>query len=282
MYEAFYGLREKPFSILPDPDLIYWGRAHRMAFSMLEFGVLNNAQFTVVTGEVGSGKTTLVRHLLRKLDPRQTTVGLISNTPRGRDELLQSIMIALNLPFEGSIPAMLKILQDFLYSQRPNGRRTVLIVDEAQNLGEGALEGLRMLSNINVDKHQYLQTVLDGQPQLKETLLSPELLQFAQRVSSDFHLKALGRDEVGDYIGFRLSAAGSRVHLFTDEACQVVAEASDGIPRMINILCDTALVYGYSAGADCITRKLMDEVIDDKRNFGIFPVNGPKPLKVLP
>jgi type II secretory pathway predicted ATPase ExeA len=274
MYEAFYRLREKPFSILPDPDLIYWGRAHRMAFSMLEFGVLNNAQFTVITGEVGSGKTTLVRHLLRRFDPRKINVGLISNTPRGRDELLQWIMMSLNLPFEGSIPALLKSFQDFLYNQRVNGRRTILIVDEAQNLDEGALEGMRMLSNINVDKVQFLQTILVGQPQLKDMLCRPELLQFAQRVSSDFHLKALVKDEVGEYIGFRLSAVGSREHLFTHEACTLIADASRGIPRMINILCDTALVYGYSTGAHHINRQLMQEVIEDKRNFGIFPIHG--------
>jgi type II secretory pathway predicted ATPase ExeA len=274
MYEAYYGLREKPFSILPDPDLIYWGRAHRMAFSMLEFGVMNNAQFTVITGEVGSGKTTLVRHLLRRFDRRRINVGLISNTPRGRDELLQWIMMSLNLPFEGSIPRLLKIFEDFLYNQRHHGRRTILIVDEAQNLGEGALEGLRMLSNINVDKVQFLQSILVGQPQLKELLNRPELLQFAQRVSSDFHLKALARDEVGDYIGFRLSAVGAREHLFTAEACLLIADASHGIPRMINILCDTALVYGYSAGARHVNSKLMHEVIEDKRNFGIFPLHG--------
>jgi type II secretory pathway predicted ATPase ExeA len=279
MYEAFYGLREKPFSILPDPDLIYWGRAHRMAFSMLEFGVMNNAQFTVITGEVGSGKTTLVRHLLRRFDPRKINVGLISNTPRGRDELLQWIMMSLNLPFEGSIPALLKTFQDFLYHQRGHGRRTILIVDEAQNLGEGALEGLRMLSNINVDKVQFLQSILVGQPQLKDMLCRPELLQFAQRVSSDFHLKPLGRDEVGDYIGFRLSSVGARQHLFTHEACTLIGDASRGIPRMINILCDTALVYGYSSGAGHINRKLMQEVIEDKRNYGIFPVYG-EPVKV--
>ncbi len=279
MYESFYGLREKPFSILPDPDLIYWGRAHRMAFSMLEFGVMNNAQFTVITGEVGSGKTTLVRHLLRKFDARKTNVGVISNTPRGRDELLQWIMLSLNLPAEGSIPALLKTFQDFLYDQRAHGRRTILIVDEAQNLGEGALEGLRMLSNINVDKLQFLQSILVGQPQLKDMLSRPELLQFAQRVSSDFHLKPLAKEEVGDYIGFRLHAVGSRVHLFTDEACALIADASHGIPRMINILCDTALVYGYSNSADYITRKLMEEVIEDKRTFGIFPVNS-QPAKV--
>lgn len=274
MYEAFYGLREKPFSILPDPDLIYWGRAHRMAFSMLEFGVLNNAQFTVITGEVGSGKTTLVRRLLRRFDPRKINVGLISNTPRGRDELLQAIMMSMKLPHEGSVAALLKFFQDFLHNQQAHGRRTILIVDEAQNLGQAALEGLRMLSNINVDKVQFLQTILVGQPQLRDLLTRPELLQFAQRVSSDFHLKALAKEEVAEYIGFRLAAVGSREHLFTIEACSVIAEASHGIPRMINVLCDTALVYGYSVGATRITRKMMEEVIEDKRNFGIFPING--------
>ena len=274
MYETYYGLREKPFSILPDPDLIFWGRTHRMAFSMLEFGVLNNAQFTVITGEIGSGKTTLVRHLLKKLNSRMTNVGLISNTPKGREELLQSIMVALNLPFEGSTPALLKSFQEFLYSQHSKGRRTILIVDEAQNLGEDALEGLRMLSNINVDKVQYLQLILVGQPQLKDMLCRPQLLQFAQRVSSDYHLKPLAQDEVAQYIGFRLNAVGSRVDLFSNEACGMIAEASFGIPRMINILCDTALVYGFSTQAERITSKLIGEVIEDKRNFGIFPING--------
>lgn len=274
MYEAYYGLREKPFSILPDPDMIYWGRTHRMAFSMLEFGVMNQAQFTVITGDIGSGKTTLVRHLLRQLDPRTTNVGLISNTPPGREDLLRSIMVSLKLPFEGTTAALLKIFQEFLYGQQATGHRTILIVDEAQILEEQALEGLRILSNVNVDKHQYLQLILVGQPQLKDMLCKPQLLQFAQRVSSDFHLKPLAQDEVAEYIGFRLNAAGARVHLFSQEACVRIAEASSGIPRMINILCDTALIYGYSVGADLITSKLVGEVIEDKRNFSIFPVNG--------
>lgn len=273
MYEAFYKLREKPFSILPDPDLIYWGKAHRFAFSMLEFGVMNNAQITVITGDVGSGKTTLVRFLLRRLDPRKTNVGLISNTPHERDELLQSIMVSLNLPMEGTTAALLKRFQDFLYAQYAGGRRTILIVDEAQSLGMQALEGLRMLSNINVDKHQYLQLVLIGQPQLKDMLCKPELLQFAQRVSSDFHLKPLAESEVAQYIGFRLAAVGSTVHLFTEDACLQIARASHGVPRVINVLCDTALIYGYSENAKYITSELINEVIEDKRNFGIFPVN---------
>src|SRR5262245_6340933 len=282
MYEAFYGLREKPFSILPDPDLIYWGQTHRMAFAMLEFGVLNNAGFSVITGEVGAGKTTLVRHLLRKIDPKTINIGLISNTPQGRDELLQSIMVSLNLPFEGASPALLKTFQEFLYAHHARGRRTILIVDEAQNLNPDALEGLRMLSNINVDKSQFLQLMLVGQPQLKKMLSRPQMLQFAQRVSSDFHLKALRAEEVSLYIGFRLQAVGSQDHLFSKEACALIAEASAGIPRMINVLCDTALVYGFATSADLITTKLVQDVIEDKRNFGIFPLNGHgKTLKAL-
>jgi general secretion pathway protein A len=274
MYEAYYGLREKPFSILPDPDLIYWGQMHRMAFGMLEFGVMNNAGFTVITGEIGSGKTTLVRHLLKKLDPKKINVGLISNTPQDREELLQWIMMSLGQPFEGNTSVLLKGFQDFLYSQYTNRRRTILIVDEAQNLGEDALESLRMLSNINVDKHQFLQLILIGQPQLKELLCNPHLLQFAQRVSSDFHLKPLAQDDVAKYIDFRLGAVGSRAKIFTDDACKMIAAASHGIPRVINILCDTALVYGFSIESHRIDSKLVALVIEDKRNYGIFPING--------
>ena len=157
--------------------------------------------------------------------------------------------MSLNLPFEGTTAALLKRFQDFLYAQYANRRRTILIVDEAQNLEEEALEGLRMLSNINVDKYQFLQLILVGQPQLKDLLCRPQMLQFAQRVSSDFHLKPLAQDDVAEYIDFRLSAAGLASTLFSDDACMKIAEASHGIPRMINILCDTALVYGFSTGA---------------------------------
>ena len=144
MYEAFYELRGKPFSILPDPDMIYWGRQHSMAFTMLEFGVENNAGFTVITGEIGSGKTTLVRHLLKRLPPKITT-GLISNSPQGRHELLQWIMMSLNRPFEGDYPTLFRRLEDFLHGQYSSGRRTMLIIDEAQNLEPEALEDARRI-----------------------------------------------------------------------------------------------------------------------------------------
>src|SRR3954470_14415349 len=213
MYEAFYHLREKPFSILPDPDLIYWGKMHSMAFTMLEFGIMNNAGFTVITGEIGSGKTTLVRHLLKKVNPN-ITIGLISNSPQGRQELLQWILMSLDQPFEGNYPNLFKAFQDFLYGQFANGRRTVLIIDEAQNLELEALEHLRMLSNINADKFQVLQLILVGQPQLRDQLLAPQLHQFAQRISSDFHIRPLDAAEVVRYIAFRLEAVGARQPLF--------------------------------------------------------------------
>ena len=270
MYEAFYGLREKPFSILPDPDLIYWCQNHRLAFAMLEFGVMNSAGFTVITGEIGCGKTTLVRYLLRKLDDHVTAC-VISNTPRSQDGLLSWLLMSLNQPFEGSHPALFKQFQRFLHDQFAKGRRTILIVDEAQNLGIEALEELRMLSNVNTDKHQFLQIILVGQPQLKDLLRAPELLQFAQRVSSDFHLRPLNPDEVAQYVNFRLRAVESRSDLFTEDAYKVIANTSHGIPRTINILCDTALVYGFAAGAKMITAEIVEKVIQNKAQFGVLP-----------
>lgn len=271
MYEAFYQLREKPFSILPDPDLIYWGKMHSMAFTMLEFGVMNNAGFTVITGEIGSGKTTLLRHLLRKISPSMT-VGLISNSPKGRQELLQWILMSLDQPFDGEYPILFKRLQDYLYGQYANGRRTILIIDEAQNLEPEALEHLRMISNINADKFQILQLILVGQPQLRDLLLEPQLHQFAQRISSDFHLRPLDEREVANYIAFRLQAVGSPRPLFTNEACSLISTASGGIPRMINVLCDTALVYGFANDKKVVSDQIVRDVIADKQQYSIFPV----------
>jgi general secretion pathway protein A len=270
MYEAYYQLREKPFSILPDPDLIYWGRMHTMAFTMLEFGIMNNAGFTVITGEIGSGKTTLLRYLLRRISP-SVTVGLISSSPQGRHELLQMILMSLEQSFEGDYPILFKRLQDFLYGQYANGRRTILIIDEAQNLEPDALEHLRMLSNINADKFQILQLILVGQPQLRDMLMSPQLHQFAQRISSDFHLSPLGSKEVANYIAFRLEAVGSRRQLFTEEACALIAIATGGIPRMINVLCDTALVYGFAGDKRIVGQEIVREVIADKQQHSMFP-----------
>ena len=206
MYREFYGLTQKPFSILPDPNYLYWGHSHSLAYSMLEYGVMNRAGFTVVTGEIGCGKTTLIRHLLDRLD-EEFTVGLVSNIQDG--DLLQWVLMAFGQPYEGkSHVGLHDELQQFLIREYAEGRRTILIVDEAQNLGPKLLEQLRLLSNINADNDQLLQLILVGQPQLKGLLQAPELIQFAQRIASDFHLAPLTAEDIHSYIGHRLSIAG--------------------------------------------------------------------------
>lgn len=270
MYNEFYGLMEKPFSILPDPEYLYWGNNHALAFSMLEYGILNQAGFTVITGEVGSGKTTLIRHLLNNMS-EELNVGLISNIQEDRGDLLQWVLLAFDQPFDDmSSVKLFDQFQKFLIAEYGRGRKAVLIVDEAQNLGLKTLEQLRMLSNINSDKHQLLQLILVGQPQLRDLLQSPELVQFSQRISSDYYLKPLNLEEVETYIEHRLKIAGCDEKIFDDDACTYIYMASRGIPRLINIICDTALTYGFSDDQKTITKDIIDKVIKDKGEHGIL------------
>lgn len=275
MYEAFYGLHKKPFSILPDPQFLYWASPHSMAASMLEYGVMNHAGFTVITGEVGSGKTTLIRHLLSRL-PGDVVVGLVSNTQGDRGDLLQWLMMSLEQDFEGiSYVGLHRRFEDYLIQQFNRRKRTVVIIDEAQNLGARAIEELRMMSNINVNDREVLQIILVGQPELKALLSRPEMVQFSQRVSSDFHLSLLGRDDVPAYIDHRLNVAGATRLLFSDEACELIYCATHGTPRLINVLCDTALMYGFATEAEGITSNIVQAVLDDKRKYGVFTVEAP-------
>lgn len=268
MYEAFYGLKEKPFSIQPDPEFLYFGRRHTYAYAMMEYGIKNGAGFSVISGEIGCGKTTLIRHLLNNLEPNHM-VGLVYNTHRDIPDLLGWIMLAFGLPYEGlSRVALYDAFQRFLIEQHGLGKRVLVIVDEAQNLNPDALESLRMLSNINADKYQLLQIILVGQPELKKMLTRPDLQQFAQRVAVDFHIKPFDATDVQNYIQHRLKIAGREAPLFTAEACARIAEVSQGVPRSINILCDTALVYGFSAESERIGLALVDEVLRDKVEFG--------------
>lgn len=268
MYEAFYGLKGNPFSIQPDPDFLYFGRRHTYAYAMMEYGITDKAGFIVISGEIGCGKTTLVRHLLNNLSP-SVTVGLVNNTHREIADLLEWIMLAFGLPYEGlSRVALYDVFQRFLIEQYGLGKSVLLIVDEAQNINPVAFESLRMLSNINADKHQLLQIMLVGQPQLKDMLARPDLEQFAQRIEVDFHIKPFEAADVQSYIQYRLEVAGREAPLFTPEACARIAEASRGIPRRINILCNTALVYGFSAESERIDLDLVEEVLSDKAEFG--------------
>lgn len=272
MYEAFYGLNGRAFAVVPDPRFLYWAGPHRLAFAMLEYGIVNHAGFTVITGEIGAGKTTLIQHLLSKLTGN-INVGLLSNIQGGRGELLEWVLMAFDQDFEGgSYVSLYKKFQNFLNQQLDAGRRTVLIIDEAQNLGTEALEQLRMISNVNTYDRELLQIVLSGQPQLKRLLAAPELTQFVQRVSSDFHLTLLGRDEVIGYIGHRLKVAGANRPLFTEAACDLISYATHGTPRLINILCDTALLYGFAADSPMVTSEIVQKVLEDKSQHGVFPL----------
>ena len=184
MYETFYGFHEKPFTLLPDPEFLFLSKKHRMALTMLEYGVVNQAGFSVITGEVGAGKTTLIRKLLHNLD-HDITIGLVSNSQcETFEELLQWILFAYELEYTGKSKVELyQEFTSFLIQVYGKNRRAVLIIDEAQHLSANILEQLRMLSNVNADKHQVLQLILVGQPELRSILKRPELQQFAQRIA---------------------------------------------------------------------------------------------------
>lgn len=270
MYEAFYGLKEKPFLIQPDPEFLFMGKRHSLAYAMLEHGIMNRAGFCVISGEIGCGKTTLIRHLLNNLGP-EIVVGLVYNTHKETEDLLKWVMLAFGQPYEGfSRVELYDNFQNFLIGKYACGQRVVLIIDEAQNLTPETLEFLRMLSNINADKDQLLQMILVGQPQLKDLLQRQDLRQFAQRVSVDFFIRPLIGAEVEMYIQHRLSVAGRDAPLFSPEACERIAKASNGIPRSINILCDMAMVYGFSTEAEQIGLDIVEDVLSDRQEFGLL------------
>lgn len=271
MYQKFYGLREKPFSLLPDPTFLYPSEKHSTALMLLEYGLSNQTSFSVITGGIGTGKTTLVRQLLSQLD-RDITVGLITNTHRSFGELLQWVLLAFNLEYAGKDKVgMYRQLVDFLIGEYAKNRRTLLIIDEAQNMAPETLEELRMLSNINADKDQVLQIVLVGQAGLRDTLRRPDLEQFAQRIAVDYHLKSLDLDETRAYIRHRLQVAGGDPDLFDAAASEAVYRHSGGTPRLINQICDTALVFGYAEQTARIHADLVNDVVHEKLKGGIFP-----------
>lgn len=275
MYEKYFGLTEKPFSIQPDPSFLYWGRSHRLAYAMLEYGVLNQAGISVITGEVGCGKTTLIHRLLDQLSDSHT-VALLSNIQSGRGDLLSWVLMGFGQTFSGkSHVELFSQLQAFFIGEYAKGRRVVLIIDEAQNLSADMLEELRMLSNINAGKDQLLQLILVGQPELKELLNRPGMLQLAQRIGSDFHLTPLQKEEVHFYIDTRLSVAGCKRRLFTDRAIKLIAEESRGVPRVINIIADTALVYAFSSEDRIVDHDTIRNVIRDKVEYGVFGIATP-------
>jgi type II secretory pathway predicted ATPase ExeA len=264
MYEQFYGLKRKPFSLVPDPDFLYLSKKHAVALALLEYGLQNQAGFSLITGEIGSGKTTLIRHLLKNMD-QQFTVGVITNTHRSFGDLLTWVLTSFGLELGARDKVvMYQQMIDFVAQQHVAGHRVVLIVDEAQNMDIETLEELRLLSNVNVGEQLLLQLILVGQPELGQTLARPELSQFAQRISVEHHIPALDFPETRSYIEHRLQVAGATAEIFDRYACAAVYYYSRGIPRAINNICDMALVYGYAEEVKPVTCEIVLEVVRTK------------------
>lgn len=271
MYENFYGFNEKPFTLLPDPSFLYMTKAHSMALTMLEYSLNNDsAGICVISGEIGSGKTTLIRKLLNDMDNRFTT-GLLTNTHKQHDDLLKWITMTFGLDYK--IEDKVELYDQFVkfcIEQYSHGKRVLVIIDEAQNLSQRALEELRMLSNINADKNQVLQLILIGQPELRSTLKVERLEQLNQRVTVSYHLAELNQHDSISYIRHRLQTAGGNPQLFDDSACKAIWFHSRGIPRVINTLCDTALVYAFAEQKSSIDVNLINEVVSDRKSSGFF------------
>lgn len=281
MYERFYQLRERPFALSPDPEYLYPSRVHREALDYLRYGLESHAGFVVITGEIGSGKTTLVQTLLRGLDS-QTTVGRIVNTMLEPRELIETIMIDFGLEAQArSKPQMLRDLAQYLVDQRLAGRLVLLVIDEAQNLGLAALEELRMLSNLETEKSKLMQIVMVGQPDLRDKLQAPALEQLRQRITVSYHLQPLDAGETANYINHRLRRAALGAALeFPREVTDVIHARSRGVPRIINVICDAALVFGYAEERRQVDHALIEDVLGELELTGVLipesaPVEGP-------
>jgi len=269
MYESFYGLIVKPFQIIPSTEFLYLSPKHESALTYLEYGIMERAGFILLTGEIGTGKSTLLRYVLDRIDPEIETA-VIFNTNVTPQELLNIILGEFGLTDDsGSKAHALDTFYRFLVERYSRHRRVLLIIDEAQNLSRDALEEVRMLSNLVSDDQMLLHIILAGQPEIRFKLMKPELAQLNQRISVAFHLTALTQEETGEYIAFRLEKAGGRRDLFTDEAIERIYQASEGIPRTINILCDSALVYGYADELEVIDLSVIEQVIQDRGGMGL-------------
>ncbi len=264
LYASFFGLKERPFSLLPDPDFLFWSPQHNRAFLVLEYGIMSKAPITLITGEIGAGKTTLVQKLLSKIRD-DTTIGLISNAQGGRGELIQWVLNSLNVEVDpgASYVQMFQVLQDFLLKEYALGRMVVLIFDEAQNLSLEGLEELRMLTNINANKDVLIQLILVGQPELRDMVQNPNMKQLAQRIAANFHLSPMSSEITQDYISHRLKTAGGTGQEFTFQACRRIFEETGGIPRLVNQLCDFAMLYAWSANELIVTEKVIHSIIED-------------------
>ena len=279
MYESYYGFSAKPFRLRPDPHFFFGSKGHKRAMAYLEYGLSQGEGFIVITGEVGAGKTTLVRNMLNTLSSQQIVAAHIVNTALNSEDTLRMVLSAFGLPSEdASKSALLTRLEAFLRACDQQGRRALLVVDEAQNLTPRTVEELRMLSNFQTDDKSLLQTFLLGQPEFRATLHSPDMQQLRQRVIATYHLGPMDAVETQAYIEHRLHTVGwNNDPSFTAAAHAAIYEYSGGIPRMTNALCDRLLLMGFLEELHEFTDVHVDEVIRDIAEEFKAP---PEPAKV--
>jgi putative secretion ATPase (PEP-CTERM system associated) len=271
MYERHFQLRERPFALSPDPDYLYPSKVHQEALSYLRYGIEGHAGFVVITGEIGSGKTTMLQSLLGRLD-RHTTVARIVNTMLDPRELLDAIMLDFGIDPTGlSKPLLLQRLAEFLVQQRQAGRLTLLVIDEAQNLSLPALEEIRMLSNLETEKSKLIQIIMIGQPELREKLALPRLQQLRQRITVSYHLQPLDAAETAAYVNHRLgrAAVGPAVE-FPREVTDLIHQRSRGVPRIINVIADATLLFAYGVDRRDIDVSIAREALTELDATGVL------------
>ncbi|PID40800.1 MAG: general secretion pathway protein [Proteobacteria bacterium] len=269
MYENFYKFRQKPFQLAPNPSFLYKSAKHQKALAYLEYGLAENVGIVVLTGEVGSGKTTCAQYVLKQLG-NGFDIAMIANTNVSSGDMLKMVQSEFDIDSgQADKAAIIESLNYHFIAQYETGTRTLLVIDEAQNLSAAALEEVRMLSNLQADQYALLQILLIGQPELLETLKQPSMWQFAQRVAVSFHLTALDQNETAAYIAHRIKTAGGPEGLFTPAAVQAIYDLSGGIPRSINLICQAALVYGFADEAETISQDIIHQIHEDRIGVGI-------------
>jgi len=265
MYQSYFGLAEAPFSIAPNPRYLFMSQRHQEALAHLLYGVNGNGGFVLLTGEVGTGKTTVCRCLLEQI-PESCDVAYIFNPRLTVAELLSTICVEFGIAFppgNTSIKLFVDLINTYLLDAHARGRHTVLIIDEAQMLSAGVLEQMRLLTNLETDQRKLLQIVLLGQPELVEILALPELRQLAQRIVARYHLGPLTKQEVAEYVRHRLEVAGTQRPLIPAPLMNRLYRLSGGVPRVINVLCDRALLGAYVQGKEQVDRATLAQAANE-------------------